>query len=417
MEDKMQISQDISPTTKQPFVSLAILQQANWYQSILHHYIVVRPPGSMRSPLDSTSSLRGKELGIGQGTADVLANVSQDSASRLYFSIPTDSSIHIGAGGNNVTGDSDTSMDQLFASTSKLTPPPSSPTLKPIDSTATFVTSESNFFGLLPPRHHAGSILTSDSTGKSRWTPFPPYRFAVEFWDIDFLKEKSRLYSHTICYAGSLFNIYVQVVSKKGQRQLGVYLQRQSSIDPIPPASAPASATAEKNESDGDGGSRPQSGHRNTSFPPAGTPPPTSHYSPSIHPSTPRVGTPPWSAPYVPGTSPPPSPSTPTRHGKQTLPATSPPVMPPQPFRDPRPAISAYFTISCASAVGTSQTRFTSGPDVFSVSQSWGWKSSSLMLEGFGTGGVEEAGVGGTAGRSGGNPLISLRATVVLGLV
>ena len=421
MEDLMQISQDISPTTKQPFVSLAVLQQANWYQSILHHYILVRPPGSVLSPPDSTLSLRGKELGIGQATADILANMSlsnKDSVSRLYFPIPTDSSIHIGADNNSVTGDSDTSMDQLFTSTSKLSPSPSSPTLKPIDSTATFVASESDFFGLLPLGRRAASILTSDPTRNYRWTPFPPYRFAVEFWDIDSLKEKSRLHSHTICYAGSLFNIYVQVVRKKGQTQLGIYLQRQSSIDPIPPASAPASVTAEKNESGGDESPRPQSRHHNPSFP-FGTPP-ASHYSPSIHPTIPRVGTPPWSAPYIPGTSPPtspPTPMTPTRHAKQTLPATSPPVMPPQPFRDPRPAISAYFTVSCASAAGTSQTRFTSAPDVFSVSQSWGWKSSSLIAEGFGTGGVEEAGVGGTTGRSDGNPLISLRATVVLGLV
>jgi len=419
MEDMMQISQDISLTTNHPFVSLAVLQQANWYQSILHHYIMVRPP--VLSPLDSTLGPRRKELGIGQGTGDVLANMSLSNEDRLYFPIPTDSSIHIGAGGNSVTGDSDTSMDRLFASTSKLSPPPSSPTLKAIDSTAAFITSESNFFGLLSPRHRAASILTADPTGKARWTPFPPCRFAVEFWDIDSLKEKSRLHSHTICYAGSLFNIYVQVVSKKGQIQLGIYLQRQSSIDPIPPASAPASATAEKNESGGDGSLLPQSHHRDPSFPLFGSPP-TSHYSPSIHPTIPRVGTPPSrpsSAP-MPGTSPstsPYTPMTPTRHAKQTLPATSPPVMPLQPFRDPRSAISAYFTVSCASAAGTSQTRFTSAPDVFSVSQSWGWKSSSLMLEGVGTGGVEEAGVRSMVGRSAGNPLISLRATVVLGLV
>jgi hypothetical protein len=91
---------------------------------------------------------------------------------------------------------------------------------------------------------------------------------------------------------------------------------------------------------------------------------------------------------------------------------TAAPVAPPQPYRDPRPSISAYFTISCANATGSSQTRFTSSPDVFPVSQSWGWKSSSLRTE-------EYIDTGYTSDAS--KPLpgkeVSLRATVVLGLV
>ena len=97
-----------------------------------------------------------------------------------------------------------------------------------------------------------------------------------------------------------------------------------------------------------------------------------------------------------------------------SLPATAPPVTPPQPYRDPRPQVSAYFTIACASATGASLTRFTSAPDVFSVSQSWGWKSSSLRTEEYLEVDAEgqPAIVTIPAARE-----VSLRATVVLGVV
>lgn len=52
-----------------------------------------------------------------------------------------------------------------------------------------------------------------------------------------------------------------------------------------------------------------------------------------------------------------------------------------QPYRDSRSSVKAYFSITCASATGTSQTRFSSAPDVFAVGQSWGWKSSTLRTE------------------------------------
>jgi hypothetical protein len=36
-------------------------------------------------------------------------------------------------------------------------------------------------------------------------------RFSVEFWDVDKLAEKARLYSATHFYAGSYFNVYVEI--------------------------------------------------------------------------------------------------------------------------------------------------------------------------------------------------------------
>jgi hypothetical protein len=71
----------------------------------------------------------------------------------------------------------------------------------------------------------------------------------------------------------------------------------------------------------------------------------------------------------------------------------------------------AYFMISCASATGSSQMRFTSAPDLFAVGQSWGWKTSSLRTEEY-----MEVGEHATSVENR-TPISSLRATVVLGLV
>jgi hypothetical protein len=274
-------------------------------------------------------------------------------------------------------------MDQLFEVSSH-GPGPKSP--------SRITPSEANFFGLLSERHHPSSCIRSDATGKFKWSQYPPFRFAVEFWDVDSLKEKCRLHSHTIWYAGSLFNVYVQVVRKKGV-QLGIYLHRQSSIDPIPPSSAPCpliTRTAGINYNI----------HGRVPFSSSAFA--ISDSSTSIPAS--RSATPISSA------------SSPTLTGSVSIPATAPPVTPYQPYRDPRPSISAYFTISCVSATGSSLTRFTSAPDIFSVSQSWGWKSSSLKTEEYFEVGVDGQSVStvsnGPAGKE-----VSFRATVVIGIV
>jgi hypothetical protein len=81
--------------------------------------------------------------------------------------------------------------------------------------------------------------------------------------------------------------------------------------------------------------------------------------------------------------------------------------------------IGAYFMVSCASATGSSQTRFSSAPDVFSIGQSWGWKSSSLKSEEYVDIGGDEEGEGFTPSinRKMHGKEVSFRATVVLGLV
>lgn len=52
---------------------------------------------------------------------------------------------------------------------------------------------------------------------------------------------------------------------------------------------------------------------------------------------------------------------------------------PAMPYKDPRVELRAYFSIHCPSPLGNALTKFSSGPDKFTNSQSWGWKSSSLL--------------------------------------
>ncbi|KAG6814427.1 hypothetical protein H0H92_007430 [Tricholoma furcatifolium] len=389
MDDIIHISHDISLTTNQPFVPLSTVQSSHWMQSVLRHRITVRPVSSRPQTAPAPSPPpRDKELGITRITADILKTSSQPSGNnfKAYYSVPGNSSTHIGENGHDFNGTPEggpLSMDQLFSPSSSLSPPPSSPTLKastPTDNVP--LTTEAQFFGLHPSIFTPSSAIASDPVGKSQWSPYPPYRFAVEFWDLELLKEKSRLYSRTIWYAGSLFNTYIQVVRKKGQVQLGIYLHRQSSIEPIPAASAPAPPPAAPTSS---------TPSQNLALIPHARPslphlfPPLTHSItnyPSSRSMTPSSGGSSASTSGSPSTSLPSSLSASSSTSPSpALPATSSPVTPPQPYRDPRPSISAYFMISCASATGSSQTRFTSAPDVFSVGQSWGWKSSSLSTE------------------------------------
>ena len=326
---------------------------------MLRHKIVGQPPSS--PPASPTGASRPKELGISVSQMDIReaqSHQEKGEESHAYWPIPGPSSVRMGES----AGVDNASMDELPGPSSVLnrhTPSRSSMTV-------------SSFFGLKNERCTAVECVSERYSDTTRWVPHPPYRFGVEFWDVGSLREKSHLYSQTIWYAGTLFNVFVQMFRKKAQGpQLGIYLHRQSSVDPIPPFSIPSgSLPAEKPAEN-----RPYT--RDTPSPSSMTQLPTypTQYSfsglPVVHSAvpTPRSNTP------VQG-----SPSNSSFSGS-VLPATSPPIIPPQPYRDPRAQVSAYFTISCASATGSSVTRFTSNPDDFSVSQSWGWRSSSLRAE------------------------------------
>ncbi|CAL1696775.1 unnamed protein product [Somion occarium] len=369
LEQLMSIAQDISPVTGQPYVPLQVLQSAHWEFSLLQHHITSRPGSSPTSPTKQRE--------------------------KRYHPVPGDSSTRIG----DSTGLEGASMDQLFDSSG------SRPLNGSGSRTVNQRNSQSNWFGLEQQAYSASDCARHDSQGKIRWSPYPPLRFGVEFWDVDSLKEKSRLHSHTVWYAGSLWNVYVQVVRKKTV-QLGVYLHRQSSVDPIPPSSAPL--TFPLNRLSNMRSMQDMSSQNQTTTPSRSSTPHATSSSTSS--STTPNGRP---------SSLPSSYSSSSLHGSQpskpnTVPATAQPIIPLQPYRDPRPKVGAYFAISCASATGGSLTRFTSAPDEFSVSQSWGWKSSSLRTEEF----LEVMGDGMIKpGVSAMGKEVSLRATVIVGLV
>ncbi|KAJ7642289.1 hypothetical protein B0H17DRAFT_1105061 [Mycena rosella] len=429
MEDVIVISKDTS-STKQPYVSIAVLQAAHWQNSILRQHITARPASSSfetrPSPAPSPGSpvQREKELGITQTTAEIRARLAAaDPAldqTGPYYLVPVDSSSRIGDNGTTVRPPSvdgaPLSMDELF--TTSFTPSSPSILTKPsVPNTLSRASAgEENFFGIQTRRYTARACIAADPAGTARWALHPPFRFAAEFWDAELLPEKARLYSHTVWCGGSLFNAYVQVVRKKGAVQLGIYLHRQSTLD-LPGASAPrgeihslSSPLARPRERHGSlvGYGHVQTHARGPSLPAIVPPPATpAHYSPSIHPPT--RSTTPVSASLPSTTGSPLAAGLALSAGGYTMYA---PVSPPAPYRDPRPSVSAYFTISCASATGASQTRFASAPDVFSVSQSWGWKSSSLRTEEYIDVGEAEGRPSGIRGRE-----VSLRACVVLGLV
>ena len=413
LDDMMAIAKDVSPSTGQPYVPLSVLQSAHWNQDVLRHRITSRPRGTPSSTSPPLSpSARDKELGLGVLSADL-----KKEKENSWYPIPGDSSVRIG----DSAGVEGASTEQQLL---ELVTPSALDTGK-----KSMRTSEENFFGLQQQRY-TPEAASAHGEVASKFTPHPPFRFGVEFWDVDTLKEKSRLHSHTVWYAGSLYNVYVQVVRKKGV-QLGVYLHRQSSVDPLPPCSAPAisaqpssagsktpaqlSAHSGRPASSSVSGSvvsRPNSSHSHSN---------TISYSSSGLPILPLSrSTTPVSIPSPGLASSLPSSSSSSilasvSSAPLMLPATAPAAAPQQPYRDPRPLVKAYFAIACASATGGSLTRFTSAPDDFNVSQSWGWKSSSLRTDEYlevGGDGMPRSAVSTPARKE-----VSLRATVVLGVV
>jgi hypothetical protein len=86
------------------------------------------------------------------------------------------------------------------------------------------------FFGLMSP-----PLTQSNLEVAKTYTTLPPYRFSVEFHDLQKLSERERSYSHTHFYAGSWFNVYVQTIKKKDKgMQLGIYLHRHSINEDFP---------------------------------------------------------------------------------------------------------------------------------------------------------------------------------------
>lgn len=182
---------------------------------------------------------------------------------------------------------------------------------------------------------------------------FPPFRFSAEFDHINDMKDDTRVYSHTVFYAGSYWNIYIHNKFRaRKSRQLGVYLHR---VEIKIPGSNSGADMLENSSPD-------QSSPSGLS-----SSPPTKDAQGTLLSSVGAQGM------SLSGVS----------DGKR-------------PYVDHRSTISTYFKIYCPTRKGTSKigvTEFRSGPDEFHRSQSWGWKSRGLcaydereVLEGDGNG-------------------------------
>jgi hypothetical protein len=263
------------------------------------------------------------------------------------------------------------------------------------------------------------------------YTKFPPFRFSAEFPNARLLKEKKRVYSRTVFYAGSLWNIYIQKVASSRSKQLGVYLHRAKERETEEVVAGTAGlAQGSVDERIGQlerelilRGERRDRRHRrrmglNNSDPLDGDGTESSgsagidDTNSSDQGSTARVsrmrgllaqGHRKTGQTDVTGSSP-----TTTGLGAAFTRDTEPqlfedddesddsetdelaaavdsfhvPTLPP--YVDARPTIKTYFKIYSPSRGGRMLSVYESAPDKFNFSQSWGWKSSTLMLdEGF----------------------------------
>lgn len=245
---------------------------------------------------------------------------------------------------------------------------------------------------------------------------YPPFRFAVEFPNPRSLKEKKRVYSRTVWYAGSFWNVYIQKLETSKNTQLGVYLhrakdntdddprhssvderigqmellmrrnqrprqqqQRQSndthaeadedagasSGDPdatlIPPSAETSRNNAISSLLRGD----PIHKSSQNQLPLSSLPDPAFNASPLSDTDDPYA-----SFDYSFGLS---------NRTPGINPARKSPVVPP--YADARPTIRTYFKIFSPSKGGRMIATYESAPDRFNFSQSWGWKSSTMILD------------------------------------
>ncbi|KAL6709940.1 hypothetical protein ACN47E_000725 [Coniothyrium glycines] len=280
------------------------------------------------------------------------------------------------------------------------------------------------------------------------YTEFPPFRFSAEFPNPRFLKEKKRVYSRTVSYAGSLWNIYIQKVRSAKNVQLGVYLHRakEREGDEQPHSSTvsqqnngtvderigqleremlmrserrdrrrgtrvPFDMTAEEEDTSGSGGDADSSlvstnlrgplfsstslnrrrstnvprlssrGMAPFSFPTLPNSPPQNmsladpafpcnDHTQSDHDSDTSDGDEDSDVAYA-------NPSVTSRMQRKSRSIT--PTLPA--YVDGRPTIKTYFKIYSPSKGGRMLSIYESAPDRFNFSQSWGWKSSTLMLD------------------------------------
>lgn len=287
----------------------------------------------------------------------------------------------------------------------------------------------------------------NDAIPRISYSNYPPFRFAAEFPNPRNLKEKKRVYSRTVWYAGSLWNVYIQKVETAKNTQLGVYLHRakdkegheehhhnqsssidsqvemlmrrhrhrrhsrgeypdedsnNSSADPdatLVTPDQPSRATAIRNLLGGHG-----PGNNNSEA--------SSLTKSSQTPTTP--GAHPYSHNLINGPNSDSENENAVYNNRDfSKSEDSVPTIPA--YVDGRPTIKTYFKIYSPSKGGRMLSVYESAPDLFNFSQSWGWKSSTMVLDDgiYGIDGAETA-TGNNAGGKGGKEG-RLRFMVVIG--
>ncbi|KIK70342.1 hypothetical protein GYMLUDRAFT_267441 [Collybiopsis luxurians FD-317 M1] len=331
----MSISDDVSPSNGRTFVDLSTLQQAFWDTGKMK-FTITGGNDKSHSPNSSHPEKLGFVTSASEMTPTSLSNT------KPYFLVPSDESLRVGDTITNSSAEgnihNNISMDELFensfgeaylrqeedregtprrsgtigkASTGKRWKEPAP------DKTVTRgrTPNENTYFGLLSDicyvdrtdesglLYFTSSPFTAISSPGAISAPLPPVqllssrsplRFSVEFFNVETLKEKERLHSRTVWYAGSLWNVYVQLVKKKEKAgsvgasspdsdgvlrtgapgsgilpnyQLGVYLHRHSPTENLPPFSAPDPFAADRQWSQNASPQTPTSGPDTTSSP------------------------------------------------------------------------------------------------------------------------------------------------------
>jgi hypothetical protein len=310
-----------------------------------------------------------------------------------------------------------------------------------VSSTSNTANPDSRVRSNLPARPGSASGSNAGQPQPIAYTHYPPFRFAAEFPNPRHLKEKKRVYSRTVFYAGSLWNIYIQKVRSSKNAQLGVYLHRAKERETEEVIAGTAglsqgsvderiglleremilrserrrnfnhrnqSQAAAEDDTSGSGGEADNA-------PPAGSPPTSRN---TLFSSLPRRTRPRKLG--VGSRSSRPSIASPTTQSSEAVPQvneqsitptsdvedeadnneddTEPELANPStlassrkstkgnaatipPYVDSRPTIKTYFKIYSPSKGGRLLSVYESAPDRFNFSQSWGWKSSTLMLD------------------------------------
>ncbi|KAL8727648.1 MAG: hypothetical protein Q9181_005631 [Wetmoreana brouardii] len=299
-----------------------------------------------------------------------------------------------------------------------------------------------------------GRSTTSEPVTPITYTHYPPFRFSAEFPNPKNLREKKRVYSKSVWYAGSLWNVYIQKVETTKNVQLGVYLHRAKEKD-NPEDLRHGSVDERIGQMEmlmRRHGRHHRHQHRHLSRGDAddssgsGGDVDTTLVTPSLAEATSRAsaissllqGNSIMKASQTPGTltlsSVPDrsnyNPSTSIGSDDETLNTTTNnhnddldkatkrfnrmPTIPL--YSDERPAIKTYFKIYSPSKGGRMLSVYESAPDHFNFSQSWGWKSSTMILDD-GLLGYEDLGQGAGTTATGGKGDGKLRFMVVIGNV